>query len=265
MAYTIVPAIVTYPTVMTIPQSALITNHPTSTDINHPDSLFHQLVTSVTCLQAVQADVGITLNGSTVSAWADVSGNAKDFSQATPGAQPTFNAAGVNGKPTVTFDGVNDMIQSALDLPAPGTTPTFIWMLFRIISVGAANAYVLGDTTGLGVSTYIPIATKNLAQYNGATANVNSAGNGSAWGRSEAYFTNTTSDYVKFGATTVTGQNSLNNDPASLRRMGALTTATNLSNIEVAVCLHFSGLPTVTERLALTAAATAYGGSGVLV
>jgi hypothetical protein len=55
----------------------------------------------------------LTLNGSTVSQWNDKSGNARHVSQATAANQPTLTASGLNGKPVVTFDGVNDRLVTA--------------------------------------------------------------------------------------------------------------------------------------------------------
>ena len=43
----------------------------------------------------------ITLNGSTVSQWNDKSGNGFNVSQATVSLQPTYEATGLNGKPTI--------------------------------------------------------------------------------------------------------------------------------------------------------------------
>jgi hypothetical protein len=50
----------------------------------------------------------ITLNESTVSQWNDKSGNNRHASQATAANQPTYTLNGLNGKPVLTFDGVND-------------------------------------------------------------------------------------------------------------------------------------------------------------
>ena len=52
----------------------------------------------------------ITLNGATVSQWADKSGNGRNAAQATAASQPTYTAGGLNGKPVLTFDGVNDVM-----------------------------------------------------------------------------------------------------------------------------------------------------------
>jgi hypothetical protein len=55
----------------------------------------------------------LTLNGSTVSQWRDKSGNARHASQGTVANQPTYTANGLNGKPVVTFNNVNNWMQSS--------------------------------------------------------------------------------------------------------------------------------------------------------
>jgi len=57
-----------------------------------------------------RSDLGATMNGSTVSDWADSSGNGNDFSQSTAIEQPTLASAGLGGRPELTFDGSNDIM-----------------------------------------------------------------------------------------------------------------------------------------------------------
>ena len=70
--------------------------------------LFRSLATgfnpkSITGLAAwFDAAKGVTLNGSTVSAWADQSGNGRNATQSTAGNQPTYAATDANGKPALT-------------------------------------------------------------------------------------------------------------------------------------------------------------------
>ena len=52
----------------------------------------------------------ITLNGGNVSQWSDKSGNARHATQASASAQPAYVAAGLNGKPIVSFDGTSDFL-----------------------------------------------------------------------------------------------------------------------------------------------------------
>jgi len=52
----------------------------------------------------------ITLNGTTVSQWNDKSGNGINVSQATATSQPAYSATGLNGKPVIEFDGIDDVL-----------------------------------------------------------------------------------------------------------------------------------------------------------
>ena len=55
----------------------------------------------------------ITLNGSTVSQWNDKSGNNRNVSQATASNQPAYQATGLNGRPTMNFDGADWLFNAA--------------------------------------------------------------------------------------------------------------------------------------------------------
>lgn len=62
------------------------------------------------CKAWLRSDMGITLNGSTVSAWADQSGNGNGATQASAGLQPTYvTANGANGRPLLRFGGAHPM------------------------------------------------------------------------------------------------------------------------------------------------------------
>jgi hypothetical protein len=64
-----------------------------------------------------RADLGITLNGGTVAAWADQSGNGRHLSNGVAGQQPTYVASGLGGHPTLSFDGGDILSSAAFDLP----------------------------------------------------------------------------------------------------------------------------------------------------
>ena len=55
----------------------------------------------------------ITLNGSNVSQWADLSGNNRHAAQATSSLQPAYSATGLNGMPAVVWDGTGDKLVGA--------------------------------------------------------------------------------------------------------------------------------------------------------
>jgi hypothetical protein len=58
----------------------------------------------------LKAEAGVTLNGSTVSNWADQSGNGNNAIQSNTERQPLFVAGGLNGRPILRFDGLNDKL-----------------------------------------------------------------------------------------------------------------------------------------------------------
>jgi hypothetical protein len=264
VAYTTLPAVITSVGSPTrIPSTSKI-NIPSSGIADVPASgiNFRALVTSVTCLQSVQSDLGITLNGSTVSAWADQSGNGKHYSQGTPGSQPTYNATGLNGRPTLLFDGTNDSLASTLNLPLVTITPSFVWMVFRHVTfpgvrrvVGATgNVNVIAITHGGATSTYMQNAS-------GVNANATAL---STWYRLEALFLGTTSDYLKVGAAPVTGTSSGTAAGFNGREIGSAA-ASLFSNIEVAALMYFNAAPSAGELSALSAAVTAMYGASVQV
>lgn len=80
----------------------------------------------------------ITLNGSTVSQWSDKSGNARNATQDTAASQPTYNATGFNGKPTLTWDGTDDVFQILMSLPETDL-----------------NLFAVADPNGVAQNSYI--------------------------------------------------------------------------------------------------------------
>ncbi len=65
----------------------------------------------------LKADAGVTLNGNSVTNWADQSGNAYNVTQATAANQPTFEASVFNGQHAISFDGgdwLNNTISNGL-------------------------------------------------------------------------------------------------------------------------------------------------------
>jgi hypothetical protein len=61
----------------------------------------------------VRADLSTTMNGSTVSGWADMSGNGRDFAQATASSQPSLTSGGLGGRAELTFDGSSDVLDGS--------------------------------------------------------------------------------------------------------------------------------------------------------
>lgn len=74
------------------------------------------------------ANSSLTFNGSTVSQVNDLSGNGFHATQTTANNQPTYQATGFNGKPTLYFDTTDSILSSATIADyflTPTTAPTF--------------------------------------------------------------------------------------------------------------------------------------------
>jgi len=108
-----------------------------------------------------RGDKGISLNGSTVSAWADQSGVGdvhRNATQSTALNQPTYNASdpAYNGQATLSFasGSSNFMVASPFATPVAGVTTTFMVM----DSDMAAREFFLTTNGGNSIET-IPPAT----------------------------------------------------------------------------------------------------------
>jgi hypothetical protein len=107
------------------------------------------------------------MNGSTVSGWADMSGEGNNFAQATASSQPSLSSAGLGGRAGLSFDGSNDTLDGPslygmLSDPAD-------WTVFAVVGSGwtwgpSIYAYygrgVVGAPVGLGSWFYASVTSE---------------------------------------------------------------------------------------------------------
>lgn len=227
---------------------------------------FHTLISSVTVLSSVQSDLGITLNGSAVSGWADQTAHANSWSQSTGAAQPALNSNGLNGFPSLVMDGATKYMTAPINLPAPGTTSTFqYWVMKQVAWTTNHVFFDTGTLSGVESMTILTaVGTPKISMFAGISTNNNNGAVLGSWVRCFAYWANSTSDEFKIGSTSITGANSGNTVPGNGRCMGA-TLATGaptlFANFEIVCNLYCAGRPNVSEIAALDSAVTAkYGG-----
>jgi hypothetical protein len=102
---------------------------------------------------AIWADISktssLTFNGSTVSQVNDLSGNGFHFTQSTANNQPTYQATGANGRPTLLFDGTDLMVSSATIanyILNPTTGPAFVVVMVAFWPTAASSGSLLAGS-----------------------------------------------------------------------------------------------------------------------
>lgn len=105
----------------------------------------------------LRADQGITLNGTKVSAWADLSGNGRNASQATAANQATFEATGFNGNPSLLFAAAQWLQTAAVNMT--GTAQLSLAVIGQLTST-SVDSYFFGSDTSytnfFGLAAGIP-------------------------------------------------------------------------------------------------------------
>lgn len=192
----------------------------------------------------------------TCAALADQSAAAKHYSQAGATLQPLI-ATGLNGKPSLSFDGVNDVINSTLTLPAPGTTPTYLAGVWRLNNF-AGSAVLIGDP-----STNMLIgcggASPQQALFNGSLTGVTAALPIGTFGANEALFSNSAADFLQVGSGAAATGATAGNAASGNRSIGA-----NIQ-VEIFSLIYLNALPSPAQRAAFRAAVTAWYGAAVNV
>lgn len=210
-------------------------------------------------LQWVRADLGIELNGSNVSAWADQSGNGHHYAQGTAGNQPPYEATGgPNGTPAVSGDGTDYLTNATLDLPAPATTNTTIWIICRVDTWVSADTLIAspGGAFNSGLSLTHQTSTPRIYLTNESLGPFTGGLALGTWGCIEALFTGSTAgntDQLRLNDGAPATGNGGNVDPTIGRALFGRTTGAQLIDAAIAECVHVNRALTAQERTDLGA------------
>jgi hypothetical protein len=226
----------------------------------------------------VRSDCSITIANGRVTKWADLSGHDNDlaFLPNDPRGRPDVDSptydtqGGPNGVPAVVFDGINDsLLNNTLGFRLP-------WYWWAVLKQGnwydGGRLWISMDETtvtsnisqadlGIGVPNILQVNhNKNLFDVNS-----NNAGTQNVYFRLEAFFSNSSSDYLKVHSTLSTGHNSGADEGRTPGiRVGANQDPGAWSNIAIVELLKFSGQPSTDQRSQLDTYASGRYGAGVL-
>jgi len=114
---------------------AVTTSHVQSAPTILPTAIANlRLWFSADCITFPSSVCGTPTTGSSVTAWADRSGNANNGS--TSGTNCTYNASQINGKPAVTFDGVGCKFTLGTAITAGAGHTAFVVLAYTSTSGG---------------------------------------------------------------------------------------------------------------------------------
>lgn len=214
---------------------------------------------SSTVVGYVQGELGIT-TATGVSAWASqIGGSTLDFSQAGTTQQPVYTAndSTLWGRSTVAGDGSNDVLNSAWNPPAPGTTPSWIRCVANRVTDVAAGTLFAGTST-----TTLRFARSNatLVLITNGTSSSTRTMTIATWYRTEAMFANSaTVDYLKVGSSnTGVGTATGNGDPATWRLFSTSTAGANPGNYSLSKLLVLNAEPTALQKALFDGIDTAF-------
>lgn len=187
---------------------------------------------------------------------------ANHYTQATASKQPVV-ATGLNGFASIVFDGIDDRLTSALNLPVPGTSPWFVWYVFRQVTWINQGIY-LSSNSDASTGDVLVSTSPTIFLFNGASAASNGGAAIGTFVRGESYFANSVADYLKLG-TTSSGGSTAGNNSATGRTIGSSGLNTRFGNMELLALVYMSSLPSVGQLAAASAAVTAKYGASVVV
>lgn len=209
------------------------------------------LLTIFTTLGGYWRTTNVTISGGThVTAMADLSGNGRDRDHSAEPAVYTASDAVFNNQPSIRYSSAtNSMrgVSTAWARAAPGTTKRLILTVWCPEGTSAANRVLFGDTTATTLSVIQTNTTNTLQMQNGASAN-NNANQAIGTALSvEAYFSNLlTTDYLRVGDTTASGQNAGNNGSGSASRFGGSSSGSRVQGAMTEEA-EFEGEPSLAQ------------------
>jgi len=139
----------------------------------------------------------------TCAGWADQTANGLNASNVVPATQPVITI-GLNGKPGLLFDGINDVLRHAMI--ASGTNPLQMIVIGRLLNNASANQCFIGDAfDGTGAILCLGSGGNVIRMFNGVHANPVTPASLLVPIRISATFTGSIADEMRAGSVSATG------------------------------------------------------------
>lgn len=225
------------------------------------------LVSSVSNVLYLSGDMGITDSPSGISNWLNQGPQAElgDASQLVGSLQPS-HGAGLNGRGTVLFDGLDDYLKfPLLDLPDPDFLATWFWIVLKQVSWTSGNSIFGANSTTAMRLFQSAGGSPQLGMNCGIAGAQNIGAAVGTWVRAEALYNNSASDYLKLGSSSgAPGATGGNNPSLGAFTLGAHTIlGGGASNIEISLFSAWTGKPSAPEVSQLDSWITNYYGAAV--
>jgi hypothetical protein len=181
----------------------------------------------------------VTLVSGAVSALAPERGAWPALVQNTAGDRPLYNAAGLAGYATVTFDGVSDYLKTAL-FAVSQAHPFTVYLVMRQISWTAADVFMDGNVNGSNGVRQFGTAPQILMRSGGVQGAPTAGPAIGTWAVLVAVFNGATSSLrINLGTAAAQAVAATNLDALTLGRLGG--TAGSFAHWEMARAGFFSG------------------------
>jgi hypothetical protein len=89
-------------------------------------------------------ETDVIRTGNAVISWTDLSINGNDAVQTITGSKPNYNATGLNGSPTIRYDGINDYLVAPIDISTVYNSEITIYVVCQYF---VSNSGLFGTTT----------------------------------------------------------------------------------------------------------------------
>jgi hypothetical protein len=197
----------------------------------------------------------------TCSALADQSGNGFHYTMAILSQQPLI-AAGNNGFAQLSFDGVNDCLQSTgPNLPLPGTTPSCLLAVYAPLAFTAGiNTHFNAINNAVNACCVAVNSAAVLSSICGSTVNIAFVAGTQA--RLRVDWSSSAGDILRLGATQTTG-NAGNSSDVTGRSIGCTLSGGRAAAMNLTQALYLNHIPSAGEMTAFESAVISKYGIGI--